>query len=57
LRLGGSSLSDPDESGNVRLRPALRNLVANKWLVTEVTTAEIRIRLGEHAKRLRGGVA
>jgi hypothetical protein len=28
--------------------------VANKWLVTEVTTASTSVRLGERAKRLRG---
>ena len=46
-RIAGSPLEDG--SGHVRVRQALRVLVANKWVEVEQTVGELLIRLGERA--------
>jgi hypothetical protein len=51
LRLHGRIAGSPieDGSGFVRVREALRVLVANRWVEVEQTVAEMRIRLGDRA--------
>jgi hypothetical protein len=39
-------------SGHIRVRHALSVVVRNKWLTVEQTVGELRIRLGERARRL-----
>lgn len=48
--MAGSPLEDG--SGHVRVREALRTLALNKWVEVEETVAELRIRLGERARKL-----
>lgn len=56
LRLHGAIAGSPVEtggSGHIRVRHALSVLVANKWVEVEQTVAELRIRLGERARKLK----
>ena len=50
-KIAGSPLED-DGSGHVRVRGALRVLAHNGWVEVEQTVAEMRIRLGERARKL-----
>jgi len=50
--VGGSPLGE-SESGFVKLRPALRTLQRNEWLVIEQSVSEIRVRLGPRALELK----
>jgi hypothetical protein len=52
LRMRGKIAGSPleDGSGFVRVREALRVLVANRWVEVEQTVGELRIRLGERAR-------
>ena len=50
-KIAGSPLED-NGSGHVRVREALRVLVANRWFTVEQTVAETRIRLGKRARKL-----
>ena len=43
---------ETDNSGHVRVRAALAVLQRNKWITTAQTVAELRIRLGERARKL-----
>ena len=45
---------ETDRSGHVRVRAALATLHRDKWLTVEQTVAELRIRLGERARKLNG---
>jgi hypothetical protein len=56
LRMHGRIAGSPieDGSGHVRVREALRVLVANRWVEVEQTVAELRIRHGERARKLHG---
>ena len=49
-KIAGSTLEDG--SGHVRVREALRTLALNKWVNVEETVGELRIRLGERARKL-----
>jgi hypothetical protein len=49
-RVQGSTL---DGNGGVKVRSSLATLHRNNWLVVEQSVSEIRIRLGERAKKLR----
>jgi hypothetical protein len=49
-KIAGSALEDG--SGFVRGREALAVLVRNKWFEVAQTVAELRIRLGERARKL-----
>ena len=49
-KIAGSPLED-DGSGHVRVRGALRVLAHNGWVEVEQTVAEMRIRLGERARK------
>jgi hypothetical protein len=42
-----------DGAGGVRVRASLVTVHRNDWLVVEQTVSEIRIRLGENARKLR----
>jgi hypothetical protein len=44
--------SDPESSGFIRVRSALKVLARNRWFEVEQTVGELRIRLGERARRL-----
>ena len=50
-KIAGSSV-ETDKSGHVRVREALRVLLLNKWVEVEQTVGELRIRLGERARKL-----
>ena len=50
-KIAGSPLED-DGSGHARVRGALRVLAHNGWVVVEQTVADMRIRLGERARKL-----
>jgi hypothetical protein len=54
LRMFGRVAGSPieDGSGHVRVREALRVLAANRWVELDVSVSELRIRLGERARRL-----
>jgi hypothetical protein len=54
LRMHGQIAGSPleDGSGHVRVREALRTLAVNKWITVEQTVGELRIRLGERARKL-----
>ncbi len=55
LRTHGQTAGSPHDasgSGHVRLRPALAVLALNGWLEVEQTVGELRIRLGERARKL-----
>ena len=56
LRLFGKVAGSPTEdgSGHVRVRPALATLHRNKWLTVQQTVGEMRISLGEWARKLAG---
>ena len=41
-----------DGSGHVRVKSALAVLQRNKWVEVEQTVGELRIRLGERARKL-----
>ena len=54
-RLHGQIAGSPietDNSGHIRVRSALAVLQRNKWIAVEQTVAEMRIRLGERARKL-----
>jgi hypothetical protein len=58
LRFPGSRNNDAMTSGHsgfVREKIALRTLVRNKWFEVERFAGELRIRLGERAKKVRQG--
>jgi hypothetical protein len=46
---------DEASSGFVRERVALRTLVRNKWFTAEQTGGQLRIKLGERARKVREG--
>ena len=50
-KIAGSPI-ETDKSGHVRVRAALAVLQRNKWVTVEQTVGEIRIRLGERARKL-----
>ena len=50
-----ASAVDEASSGFVRERVALRTLVRNKWFTAEQTGGQLRIKLGEHALKVRAG--
>jgi hypothetical protein len=50
-RIAGSPV-ETDGSGHVRVRHALSVLVANRWVEVEQTVGEMRISLGERARKL-----
>jgi len=54
VRLHGQIAGSPIEEGSshIRVRPALATLHRNKWLTVEQTVAQLRIRLGERARKL-----
>ena len=54
LRMHGQIAGSPleDGSGHVRVRAALAVLRRNKWIEVEQTVGQLRIRLGERARRL-----
>jgi hypothetical protein len=49
-RVQGSTL---DGNGGVKVRSSLATLHRNNWLVVEQSVSEIRVRLGENARKLR----
>jgi hypothetical protein len=49
-RIAGSPIEDG--SGFIRVRQALAVLARNKWFEVEQTVGELRVRLGERAKKL-----
>jgi hypothetical protein len=53
-RQDGNSV-DSTGSGIVREREALRTLAANGWIDATVEGTTLKIRLGEHAKKVREG--
>jgi hypothetical protein len=53
-RANGDSL-DSTDSGHVRVRVALSACVRNKWLTAEQAGGQLRIKLGERAKKVREG--
>ena len=55
-KIAGSAI-ETDKSGHVRVREALRVLQRNKWVEVEQTVGELRIRLGERAKKLTEAAA
>jgi hypothetical protein len=56
IRLHGQVAGSPflDGSGFVRVKSALAVLQRNKWFEVEQTVGELRIRLGERARKLDG---
>ena len=52
-KIAGSPI-ETHKSGHVRVREALRVLLLNKWVEVEQTVGELRIRLGERARKLDG---
>jgi hypothetical protein len=50
-----ASSHDWDSSGYVRERVGLETLVRNNWLDAERAEGELRIKLGERAKKRREG--
>jgi hypothetical protein len=48
---------DSTGSGVIREREALRTLAANGWIDARVEGTTLKIRLGEHAKKIRKGTA
>ena len=55
-KIAGSAV-ETDKSGHVRMRAALRVLVLNKWVEVEEAVGELRIRLGERARKLTEATA
>ena len=55
--LRNNDLVNTDHSGYVRERVALGTLVRNKWFEVDGSVGELRIRLGERAKKVREGTA
>jgi hypothetical protein len=53
-RTNGNSL-DSTDSGHVGVREALSACVRNKWLTAEQAGGQLRIKLGERAKKVREG--
>ena len=56
LRMRGKITGSPVESGGsgfVRVKSALAVLQRNKWFEVEQTVGELRIRIGERARKLR----
>jgi hypothetical protein len=50
-KIAGSPLEDG--SGHVRVKTALAVLKRNRWFEVEETVGELRIRLGDRAKKLK----
>ena len=59
LRLFGKVAGSPleDGSGHIRVKPALKVLQHQGWIEMETTVGELRITLGERAKRLTEAAA
>jgi hypothetical protein len=53
-RANGDSL-DSTDSGHVRVKVALSACVRNKWLTAEQAGGQLRIKLGERARKVREG--
>jgi hypothetical protein len=53
-RANGDSL-DSTDSGHVRVRVALSACVENEWLTAEQAGGQLRIKLGERARKVREG--
>ena len=52
-KIAGSPI-ETHKCGHARVREALRVLLLNKWVEVEQTVGELRIRLGERARKLDG---
>jgi hypothetical protein len=52
---GRTNGNSPDSTDSVRVREALSACVRNKWLTAEQAGGQLRIKLGERAKKVREG--